>query len=172
MRYHASASYFDPVLGRRYEKGGERYRMTFDSIRRRGIFLNPVQRYKNILTCANFWVRKLKFFAIFDPGRLGDPTKSRSKQLFCRKAWILSVAMRRLRVWWFEGLTSLTTLNNIKQWKKRKFLRFFLRMSEKSSKFARKFGNNDQERTVYYFESGCDELSAEYIAGVCLYRAQ
>ena len=40
----ASASDFDPVLGRKDEKGGERCRMASDSIRRRGIFRNPLQR--------------------------------------------------------------------------------------------------------------------------------
>ena len=63
-RHSASASYFDPILGREDEKGGgERCRMTSDSIRRRGIFLNPLQRYKIILEYANFEPRKMKFFA-------------------------------------------------------------------------------------------------------------
>ena len=66
-RHPASASYFDPVLGRKDEKGGERCRMTSDSIRRRGFFLNPLQRYKIILEYANFEIEKVKFFAIFDP---------------------------------------------------------------------------------------------------------
>ena len=62
-RHPASASYFDPVLGRKDEKGGERCRMTSDSIRRRSLFLNPLQRYKNILEYANFEPQKVKFFA-------------------------------------------------------------------------------------------------------------
>ena len=61
-RYPASASYFDPVLGRKDEKGGESCRMTSDSIRRRGIFRNPLQRYKKILEYANFEPQKVKFF--------------------------------------------------------------------------------------------------------------
>ena len=36
--------------------------MLSDSIRRRGIFKNPLQRYKNILGYANFEAQKVKFF--------------------------------------------------------------------------------------------------------------
>ena len=36
--------------------------MVSDSIRRRVVFLNRVQRYKNILEYANFEAQKLKFF--------------------------------------------------------------------------------------------------------------
>jgi len=37
--------------------------MASDSIRRRGIFKNPVQRYKKILEYANFEAQKVKFFS-------------------------------------------------------------------------------------------------------------
>ena len=48
-----SASDFDPVLGRKDEKGGGR-----------GIFKNPLQRYKIIWGYANFVTQKVKFFDI------------------------------------------------------------------------------------------------------------